>query len=99
MDELKLALWNATDRAGKYDPVRQRLTLPVVPGEKSGKALEKGKTLAFYGLKDGSTIQHKDLGIQVCSIGSCVESRSITDSCSMRFECDCCSSRINFFHC
>jgi len=63
--QLMTEIWNARNRAGKFAPVRQRLTLPAAPGERSGKALAQDKTLAFYGLQDGSVVQHKDLGPQV----------------------------------
>lgn len=63
--ELQEAIYEAKNKASKYQTNRQRLTLPPGPGEKSGKALEAGKPLVSYGLLNGSKIQYKDLGLQV----------------------------------
>ncbi|GBF94137.1 hypothetical protein Rsub_07124 [Raphidocelis subcapitata] len=49
----------------KYYPARQRLTLPPKAGTKSGEVLKDSATLASQGLKDGSVIYFKDLGIQI----------------------------------
>jgi hypothetical protein len=50
----------------KLSPARQRLTLPPPPGAKSGEVLKDASTLAAAGLKDGSVVLFKDLGMQVC---------------------------------
>lgn len=46
-------------------PVRQRLTLPTEPGQKSATALEDTKILADYKITDGAVLHLKDLGPQV----------------------------------
>lgn len=49
----------------RYYPSRQRFTLPVREGQRSGEALASGKKLSDYGLQDGSVLLFKDLGPQV----------------------------------
>lgn len=44
---------------------RQRFTLPLKEGEKRATALDDERTLASYGLTNGSVLQFKDLGPQV----------------------------------
>lgn len=53
-------------KAPKYYPSRQRLTLPPKEGQKSGEALKDGAKLSECGLTNGSVVQFKDLGPQVC---------------------------------
>lgn len=56
----------------KYYPARQRFSLPPKDGEARGVALEDGKRLSDYGLKDGATLEFKDLGPQVRGLrGGC----------------------------
>ena len=49
----------------KLYPSRQRFTTVPAKGAVKGTALEDGKLLSEYGLKDGDTIVFKDLGPQV----------------------------------
>jgi very-long-chain enoyl-CoA reductase len=60
VDEVAFAI---TSKVPKYTIHRQRLTIP----SKEGKpiALEHGKLLSSYGIKDGQTINFKDLGPQI----------------------------------
>jgi very-long-chain enoyl-CoA reductase len=49
----------------KYYPSRQRWTLPTKENTRSGEVLTSGKKLSEYGIKDGVTLQFKDLGPQI----------------------------------
>lgn len=70
VEDLQDAIYDDMDRKGRYHFTRQRLTLPpVLAGAKSGKALERGKSLDFYGISNHSVIHYKDLGLQVRSTG------------------------------
>ena len=60
VEDLQNAVYDQMERKGRYHPTRQRLTLPPVGGARSGKALERGKTLDFYGISDQQVIQYKD---------------------------------------
>lgn len=51
--------------SNKYYPARQRYTLPLKEGQKSGEALKDSAKLSDYGLTDGSVLHFKDLGTQV----------------------------------
>lgn len=62
MDDLKRAIHKAK---AKLYPDRQRITLPPKAGEKRGVPLVDGKSLADFGLTDGSPVLFKDLGPQV----------------------------------
>lgn len=56
--------------AKRVQPARQRLTLPPKEGQKSGDALKDTDKLSVYGLTNGSVLQFKDLGPQVCPLAS-----------------------------
>eukprot|EP00199_Chlamydomonas_sp_CCMP681_P007022 CAMPEP_0119107156 /NCGR_PEP_ID=MMETSP1180-20130426/8574_1 /TAXON_ID=3052 ORGANISM="Chlamydomonas cf sp, Strain CCMP681" /NCGR_SAMPLE_ID=MMETSP1180 /ASSEMBLY_ACC=CAM_ASM_000741 /LENGTH=300 /DNA_ID=CAMNT_0007092605 /DNA_START=91 /DNA_END=990 /DNA_ORIENTATION=- len=63
--ELKKAVHESNKR---LHPSRQRLTLPLPAGstaQTKPTVLEDGKTLGDYGLKDGSLLNVKDLGLQI----------------------------------
>ena len=64
-EELMDAIYDSKDRARRFSPVRQRLTLPPVGNAKSGVPLAKKQTLSEAGLKNGSVVHLKDLGQQV----------------------------------
>ena len=63
-EDLKKAIYDERDRKGKYAPVRQRLTLPALPGAKSGTPLAPQEPLKDAGLHEGSVVVLKDLGPQ-----------------------------------
>ena len=65
VEDLQNAVYDQMERKGRYHPTRQRLTLPPVGGARSGKALERGKALDFYGIYNQQVIVYKDLGLQV----------------------------------
>lgn len=82
VDDLKDAIYDDMERKGRYHPSRQRLTLQPVGGAKSGKALEYGKTLEFYDITTHTTIQYKDLGLQVRSSGHSFAQESASSCCA-----------------
>lgn len=53
------------DLKPKYYPSRQRWTLAVKEGQRSGEVLAEGKRLSDYGIDDGATLIFKDLGPQI----------------------------------